>query len=37
MDFGTPIFEGTPRQIADSPEVRAAYLGSEVVQPAEVS
>jgi ABC-type branched-subunit amino acid transport system ATPase component len=37
MDFGTPIFEGTPRQVADSAEVRAAYLGSEDVEPAEVS
>ena len=29
IDFGEPIFEGAPDQVAASPEVRAAYLGSE--------
>ena len=29
LDFGKPIFEGTPVQVANSPLVRAAYLGSE--------
>ena len=29
LDFGKPIFEGTPAQVANSPLVRAAYLGSE--------
>jgi ABC-type branched-subunit amino acid transport system ATPase component len=28
LDFGKPIFEGTPQQVAQSPLVRAAYLGS---------
>ena len=27
LDFGQPIFEGTPRQVQASPEVRSAYLG----------
>jgi ABC-type branched-subunit amino acid transport system ATPase component len=31
LDFGTPIFEGTPAEVAASSEVRAAYLGSEEV------
>jgi len=29
LDFGKPIFEGTPREVATSPLVRAAYLGTE--------
>jgi ABC-type branched-subunit amino acid transport system ATPase component len=29
LDFGKPIFEGTPREVAASELVRAAYLGSE--------
>jgi len=28
IDFGEPIFEGEPKKVAASPEVRAAYLGS---------
>ena len=29
LDFGKPIFEGTPREVAASELVRAAYLGSD--------
>jgi ABC-type branched-subunit amino acid transport system ATPase component len=29
LDFGKPIFEGTPREVAASATVRAAYLGSD--------
>jgi ABC-type branched-subunit amino acid transport system ATPase component len=29
LDFGKPIFEGSPKEVATSPLVRAAYLGSE--------
>jgi ABC-type branched-subunit amino acid transport system ATPase component len=29
IDFGQPIFEGTPKEVAASDVVRAAYLGSE--------
>jgi ABC-type branched-subunit amino acid transport system ATPase component len=29
LDFGQPIFEGTPEEVASSEVVRAAYLGSE--------
>jgi ABC-type branched-subunit amino acid transport system ATPase component len=29
LDFGKPIFQGTPKEVASSPLVRAAYLGSE--------
>jgi ABC-type branched-subunit amino acid transport system ATPase component len=29
LDFGTLLFEGSPAEVATSPEVRAAYLGEE--------
>ncbi|MDT8999838.1 branched-chain amino acid ABC transporter ATP-binding protein/permease [Paucibacter sp. APW11] len=29
MEFGTKLIEGTPEQVQASPEVRAAYLGTE--------
>jgi branched-chain amino acid transport system permease protein len=29
MEFGTLLMEGTPREVQRSPEVRAAYLGTE--------
>jgi ABC-type branched-subunit amino acid transport system ATPase component len=32
LDFGQPIFQGVPRDIASSDIVRAAYLGSEAVE-----
>jgi ABC-type branched-subunit amino acid transport system ATPase component len=32
LDFGVPIFEGTPAEVAHSELVRAAYLGSEDVE-----
>ncbi|WP_412520799.1 ATP-binding cassette domain-containing protein [Actinomadura madurae] len=28
LDFGKPLFEGSPREVASSPEVQAAYLGT---------
>jgi len=31
LDFGRLLFEGPPTEVAQSPEVRAAYLGSESV------
>lgn len=31
LDFGEPIFEGSTAEVAVSPTVRAAYLGSEAV------
>jgi ABC-type branched-subunit amino acid transport system ATPase component len=34
LDFGQPIFEGTTAEVASSPIVRAAYLGSEDVADA---
>jgi ABC-type branched-subunit amino acid transport system ATPase component len=34
LDFGKPVFDGTPRQVAGSDIVRAAYLGSEAVEDA---
>jgi ABC-type branched-subunit amino acid transport system ATPase component len=34
LDFGKPIFEGTTAEIAASPIVRAAYLGSVEVESA---
>jgi ABC-type branched-subunit amino acid transport system ATPase component len=33
MDFGEPIFRGTPPQVQSSEIVRAAYLGSEATGP----
>ncbi len=33
LDFGTKIFEGTTADVSSSEEVRAAYLGTEPVQP----
>ena len=32
LDFGSKVFEGTPSDMASSPIVRAAYLGSEEVE-----
>ena len=29
MEFGTKLIEGTPAEVQASPEVRAAYLGTE--------
>jgi branched-chain amino acid transport system permease protein len=29
MEFGTQLMEGTPREVQQSPAVRAAYLGTE--------
>jgi branched-chain amino acid transport system permease protein len=29
MEFGVRLMEGTPREVQDSPKVRAAYLGTE--------
>jgi len=34
IDFGLPIFEGTPAEVRTSDIVRAAYLGSEAVEEA---
>jgi ABC-type branched-subunit amino acid transport system ATPase component len=34
LDFGEPIFEGTPEEVAGSEIVRAAYLGSDAVEAA---
>jgi ABC-type lipopolysaccharide export system ATPase subunit len=34
LDFGTQIFEGTPREVHDSPIVRAAYLGDMAAEEA---
>ncbi len=34
LDFGQPIFEGTPAETLHSPLVRSAYLGSEDVEDA---
>jgi ABC-type branched-subunit amino acid transport system ATPase component len=34
LDFGKPLFEGSPRDVANSPQVRAAYLGSESIEVA---
>ncbi len=34
IDFGLPIFEGTPPEVRHSEIVRAAYLGSEAVEEA---
>ncbi|HEX3610231.1 MAG TPA: ABC transporter ATP-binding protein [Sporichthyaceae bacterium] len=35
LDFGKPIFEGTPREVQSSPLVRNAYLGSEAPELAD--
>jgi len=29
MEFGTKLMSGTPAEVQASPEVRAAYLGTE--------
>jgi ABC-type branched-subunit amino acid transport system ATPase component len=34
LDFGEPIFEGTPAEVMDSAIVQAAYLGSGAVEEA---
>ncbi len=34
MDFGQPIFHGTPAEVSASPIVRAAYLGNDAVYAA---
>ena len=34
LDFGKPLFQGTPAEVAASATVRAAYLGSEEVEVA---
>jgi ABC-type branched-subunit amino acid transport system ATPase component len=34
LDFGEPIFQGTPPEVAASDLVRAAYLGSDAVEAA---
>jgi ABC-type branched-subunit amino acid transport system ATPase component len=34
LDFGRLLFEGSAAEVAQSPEVRAAYLGSDSVIPA---
>jgi branched-chain amino acid transport system ATP-binding protein len=31
MDHGVPLFEGTPREVQDNPQVIEAYLGGEFV------
>jgi ABC-type branched-subunit amino acid transport system ATPase component len=31
IDFGRPLVQGSPAQVRNSEEVRAAYLGSEAV------
>jgi ABC-type branched-subunit amino acid transport system ATPase component len=37
LDFGKPVFDGTPAEVASSNIVRAAYLGSEEVEGATAS
>jgi ABC-type branched-subunit amino acid transport system ATPase component/branched-subunit amino acid ABC-type transport system permease component len=32
LDFGKPIFQGTPAEVMSAPIVRAAYLGDEAVE-----
>jgi ABC-type branched-subunit amino acid transport system ATPase component len=34
LDFGELVFQGSPREIVDSPIVRAAYLGDSEVEAA---
>jgi len=34
LDFGSLLFDGPPEQVARSPEVQAAYLGSSAATPA---
>ncbi len=35
LDFGELVFEGTPSDVSSSDIVRAAYLGSDDVEPAQ--
>jgi ABC-type branched-subunit amino acid transport system ATPase component/branched-subunit amino acid ABC-type transport system permease component len=35
LDFGRPVFEGTPAEVVSSPIVQAAYLGDAAVEAAE--
>ena len=37
LDFGKPIFEGTPREVQTSELVRSAYLGSEAPELTELT
>jgi ABC-type branched-subunit amino acid transport system ATPase component/ABC-type branched-subunit amino acid transport system permease subunit len=37
LDFGLPVFEGTPAEVASSPVVQAAYLGSSAELPEDKS
>ena len=34
LDFGLMLYEGTPQEVANSTEVRAAYLGADTVSDA---
>jgi ABC-type branched-subunit amino acid transport system ATPase component len=37
LDFGQLVFQGTSSEVAASDTVRAAYLGSEEIEPAPAS